>query len=627
MPTLPDFTQLGERPTPSLPRRSPNIATARATSGMEGVAAQEMTQTAAHLDAASRIAFQIQDEHDTLRAEDAFNQLRQRQIDMTYGDSGYMKLQGANAVNQPVLKNYGDEFDKTATDLAGSLDNDFQRKLFEKRAGIAGLDLRQGIVRHVSQQSDVYAQNVLKGTIDTEVNASAADPSITKFSLARIDNSIDNYASRLGLPKEVVDSQKAAAKSHIYSSQIKTALINDPLTAQKYYNLHVDDLSPADRPILEHAIKAAVTPIYAKTDAEGAVSEALKSVAPSAVAPTVTREELLRIKDDKERAQALDAFDNGGTSRGIKATLGTALANGARLAAERRPDDPIYRDTVEQNIKGYYNNIITAQVAVESQAHSQLISAIMKDSPTTPQELLAKPENRKAFDTMTPETQLAITTAVYNNARRDLTTTNKGLFADARRRLYLPEDDPSRISSWTQLTKLMAPGSNGQPGISVTDLEKLRKEFDLVQDPNARPFQQRVQETRQRVQSMLGRTMEGQLDPGAAQDAFWKWDDELNKRIVQIQKDGGNPSSLLTPGTKDSMVSSEMVKSFLPDANVTLTTEANKARKAEGQYTIGQVYDFKQGAATYQGGDPSKATSWKPAPKSKSITIKDVRGE
>src|SRR3990167_10896283 len=96
MARLPGAEALGERPTPTLPRRTPLVADYRATSGFEESSAQVLGHSASELQTAANSAMQMQEQHDAVRAEDAFNQLRQRQLDLTFGKEGFATLKGGN---------------------------------------------------------------------------------------------------------------------------------------------------------------------------------------------------------------------------------------------------------------------------------------------------------------------------------------------------------------------------------------------------------------------------------------------------------------------------------------------------------------------------------------------------
>ena len=107
MAQLPTAEALGETPVPVLPRRTPMLAYYRPTTGMEEVPAQELNRGAGELAGAAQVALRAKEQQDNLRAEDALNQLRTKETDLTFGANGFANLKGAQAVNQPVLKSYG----------------------------------------------------------------------------------------------------------------------------------------------------------------------------------------------------------------------------------------------------------------------------------------------------------------------------------------------------------------------------------------------------------------------------------------------------------------------------------------------------------------------------------------
>src|SRR5262249_17543018 len=152
-----------------------------------------------------------------------FNKLRQQQIDLTVGDKGYARTKGADAVNKPLLKDYGGAFDSAAQQLSGGLGNDYQRELFRKRAAVARLELSEGIAKHIAQQSDIYQRDVLEGTLDTESRVAAAG-GIVDVSLKRMNASIDRYAERTGLPEQTVTALKMKAADQLWTAKIKATL-------------------------------------------------------------------------------------------------------------------------------------------------------------------------------------------------------------------------------------------------------------------------------------------------------------------------------------------------------------------------------------------------------------------
>jgi len=286
MARLPSAEALGERPTPTLPRRTPLVADYRATSGFEDVSAQVLGHSAAELQTAAGIAFQAQDQHDTVRAEDAFNKARQIQIDMTYGKDGFARLKGGDAVNRPLLQEYGAAYDGAVAQIAGTLDNDYQRQLFTKKAQVSGIQLRSDAMKHVAQQSDVYAETSFKSGMATETKMmgmrwSEADGDA--LPLLRMGDLIEKAADRLGLQGDVrkawVTEQTTSAKSKGYAEMVQAALASGPkgpFAAEAIMKVHGNEIDANTRLVLTHAIKQAVQPIEVRALAQDVV----KSVVP-----------------------------------------------------------------------------------------------------------------------------------------------------------------------------------------------------------------------------------------------------------------------------------------------------------------------------------------------------------
>ncbi len=332
MARLPDSSALGERPMPVPASRSPAVAQYNPRTGFEDVPAQALEHSGAEMEHAASIVFQMKEQQDNLRAEDAFNQLRQKQIDLASGPDGFMNIKGANAVNQPILKTYGEKFDQSANALAGTLDNDYQKQLFARRSAVAGLELRQGLVRHIATESDHYAQASTDATISTEIRAASADPSTTQMSLARIDNSLDWYASRFGMPADWTKDKKAAARSDLYTSQVRTLLSTNPMLAKEYFNKSEvwNSISAKERPILEHMVKQATLPIEVKTEAENI----MQTTKPSAVVGDLQALKRAIRTAEGSGAEAISSQGARGTMQITKGTFDTYAKPGESYDVE-----------------------------------------------------------------------------------------------------------------------------------------------------------------------------------------------------------------------------------------------------------------------------------------------------
>lgn len=276
MAKLPTAEDLGQTPSPRPPRE---VASYQATTGMEGAVGDALMRSGAEVGQAAETFAVVKERQDMLRAEDAYNKLRQKQIDMTYGKDGFANLKGGNAVNQPLMKDFGGAFDVVAANLATGLDNDYQRRLFQKRSEVAGLQLREDITRHVATESRVYEHAVTDAGVKTEVqNAGLAGGNEAQFQMAvgRAFALIDAYGEHNGhkadSPVTVLAKQQAVDQAN--TLRVKTVMNTDPLAAEKLYGQVKGTLNATTRVVLEHELNVAVKPVKAKFDAERAMTPA-----------------------------------------------------------------------------------------------------------------------------------------------------------------------------------------------------------------------------------------------------------------------------------------------------------------------------------------------------------------
>lgn len=610
MARLPGSEALGERPVPVLPRRTPMVATYRATSGFEDAAGQELMRAGNEFEQAAHIALQAKEQHDALRAEDAATKLRQKQIDMTFGKDGFVNLKGGDAVNRPLLKDFGGAFDQSAAALAGTLDNDYQRQLFQRRAQISGMQMREDIVKHVAHQSDVYAQTAFKSKLDVESRMAGlrwSQPDGDVLPILNLTQTIEGEARRQGLQGEVKDAWVSnavmAAKSKVYTEMVKAALVSDPLkgpfAAEAMLALHGKDIDPGVRLVLTHEVKSAIQPIEVAHDAERSVKDVLIGVAttlaiggPNAANKTVAAESgpaTFRFRNKKgeieegtaanERsAQLYGAAVLGleppakedvaaATKRSVQALLGEAIAKGEAYAQQRKPGDLQYRDRVIQSIKGYVGTIIAAHDGVQKGHIDTLIRALNPlegAPPITREQLLGNPANRAAYLALDPLEQLGIDGHLHQNlvrAQGGATKQNLNSVFALSNRIFMPADDPSRVRTIQQLIPYLDP--NNPDHINVANFNFLAGLIDKSQSVAGLKFAAAVNRAAQSAKSTLLHSMIGQVDQDGALNAANQYHIELQAKVEQYIEEGKDPRSLLQPGTKDSMVDPAVVMGYL----------------------------------------------------------------
>jgi hypothetical protein len=182
----------------------------------------------------------------------------------------------------------------------------------------------------------------------------------------------------------------------------------------------------------------------------------------------------------------------------------------------------------------------------------------------TVDELLATPDTRRAWALLSPEAQHGFVSGERRprperegGARRA-----RALEPEARerprRRMYLPEGDPQRISSPTQLTEYRGKGLNH------TDYESLRKELAEANTPEGNPFLKQVNGVKQTARRMLLGSNRGILHPDAAEEAAHRFGEDLDRKLAEARKAGRDPQELFNSSAKDYVLDLNRVGSFMP---------------------------------------------------------------
>ncbi len=237
----------------------PGRMVARGPSEAPGQALRQLGQD---LGAAGEEIYRAQkieeDRINTLRAEEAYTKLRQRQLELTVADGGFARLQGADAVNRPIRQEYGKRFDDAEAEIAKSLSNDEQRVRFKSRANVARLQFNEEMLRHLAQQSDVYAKQVYDGAIGQAQQDALVrwdSPLDIAASLERIRSHVFERAERFQWPDEYRDNELKAQSSKVHVAVITQAIAKgNHRYAQAWYESNKDHVPLETAAALSRAV-------------------------------------------------------------------------------------------------------------------------------------------------------------------------------------------------------------------------------------------------------------------------------------------------------------------------------------------------------------------------------------
>lgn len=261
MPRLPSAADLGERPDV---RPAGGVASYQATSGKETAPGLAMAKAGGVVSGVGDDFFKLVKEEErrvnTTRAEEAFNKLRERQLDLTIGEqNGFVNKRGGDAINKPLLKDYSDRLESISKEIEGELSTDEQKELFRRRAGVSTLQFREDLMRHIAREGDVHARQAYEGGVSVELRTATArwqDPAAVALSLERIRGLVDQEASRGGWAPEAKEAELLKRTSAVHSSVIGQALATDNYVfAQKWYEANKDAIDPATAKAVQKAVE------------------------------------------------------------------------------------------------------------------------------------------------------------------------------------------------------------------------------------------------------------------------------------------------------------------------------------------------------------------------------------
>lgn len=165
---------------------------------------------------------------DDLVAEDAMNKLREKRIEMTYGQNGFTNVRGAQITTRPVMQEFPDAFNREVEGIAAGLNSSRARIKFQQAAGRESNGYKTDLMRHVAGEVNTYAGQVHQGKIGTLAGTAATaidDPIKLEYTMAQVGKAVADEAARLGYSGPVLELFKQTEFGKVHDGVIKS-LIN-----------------------------------------------------------------------------------------------------------------------------------------------------------------------------------------------------------------------------------------------------------------------------------------------------------------------------------------------------------------------------------------------------------------
>lgn len=479
---------------------------------------------------------------------------------LLFGEGGFYTKKGKDAID--ALPATEKAIEELRTSHRQNLKNPQAQRMFDVMSRRSTeLDLRS-MSLHAATENQNYRVGVAEASIKNAIDESTHywnDPTRFARSLGEIAVQAENRARILGhTDPQQIQADVGHYTGHAWVERIKSAMGENPLLAKAMYEANKDQIHDiAEKVALEHQLKSAAMPEEAKLIARRIIKGPAQAPAEGGT-----------VKTGGQGAAAAPGAPL--AARDTKAQLANWIPSAEREAERVYPGNETFRDLVVQQVKGYVNTITTIQTALERQAHATVMNAAITPTaggqkPLTPEELLSSPQVRQAWALLSPEAQRGFVSANgvlaqnAKEARGELVRSNPKLVNELGRRIYLPDGDPQKITSPTQLTEYRGEGLNH------TDFEALRKEIAEANTPEGNTFLKQVNGFKQTARRMLLGASSGVMHPDYAEEAAVRFARDLDDKIkAERTRPGGDPQELFNPASKNYVLDINRVAAFMP---------------------------------------------------------------
>lgn len=223
MPRLPTQDDYGINP-PAAARRPVDAPTIRQTPDL--LTGRAMQDIGAMMQAEA-------EKMDETVAQDALNKLQEKQLELTYGESGFTKILGGDIVKRPVVSEYGAKMKSLTEALAGTINNPRARARFEASAASANRGFTQKLYVHAAEQTDKYQSDTADAGV--LIGAEMAKAGDVMSGLVKATPIVEAEAARRGLSGDAAKTFKQEALGTVHAAAIDGLLSRGDTAAATLY--------------------------------------------------------------------------------------------------------------------------------------------------------------------------------------------------------------------------------------------------------------------------------------------------------------------------------------------------------------------------------------------------------
>lgn len=330
-----------------------------------------------------------------VRVNDAMNQLREAQQNLTYGDpndpsTGYLAQQGRAALDrpsgQPLADEYGGKLQSAASSIADGLGTPAQQQMFQQQAQGLITNFQGEVQRHTLQQFHNYALSTQSGALKLAQNSAAlgwSNPDTVGTSVQQAEAAVVQTGRLMGMSADEIEANRQQTVSGMYSRVVQSALENNnPDYALLFMNAHKGDMTADDILRVQGQVNRDVDSRVALTATTATTANFQSALQPTGM------DRFTNLILQQESGGKGDLLPNGqpltsakGAKYGMQVTDATAANPGFGIQPAKSDTPDEYNRVGRQLLGAYvqkYGNV--AQAAAAYNAGSGAVDAAIKNA-------------------------------------------------------------------------------------------------------------------------------------------------------------------------------------------------------------------------------------------------------
>lgn len=189
-------------------------------------------------------------EANALVVNDAVTRAKELELGLTYGDNGYTRQKGWNAIqregDRSLADEYGESYGKGLDEIYSGLKNDAQRQAFTRFRQQSEAQLRERATVHTDNEYNNWAKSNVSGSIallQDEVALGYDDPARTRDAIENIKGHAAQLHGLEGLSAPAVEAMQKRYVGQAVAKAVE-AMIDDGKvwSAEEYLNRHRNDM-------------------------------------------------------------------------------------------------------------------------------------------------------------------------------------------------------------------------------------------------------------------------------------------------------------------------------------------------------------------------------------------------